>query len=746
MMRLPAYLHQPRYWWGVVAFALINLGLAKFGLWIAPFVHGNVSAIWPASGASIAVLVLFGRRYWPGIFVGELLANVGALSLPVASIFGVGDSLAALLAWSLLNSYKAFRPQLDNISDVVKLTFLAAPADALLAASIGVVALIVSGDMPSANGYSALGVWWLGDMVGNLVVAPAIMLFYACYAARPTREQITETMLLLALMMLVVVLPHLQWYGLHNFDPQFHLLFPFVVWAALRLGGFGVAMTVLTSASIAVALTLGEARWLGMAIAYTEVAHLQTVLVIISVPGFLIAAALAEHSHAEQRYLDIAYHDGLTGLFNRNSLLTQLEKMAGVTQRNGHDIALLFMDLDRFKNINDTLGHDMGDLVLQEFAQRIKKSVRNEDFVARLGGDEFTVLISGLQARDAAAAIAQKILDTMRAPVNLHGHEYVVSGSIGIAVLNATVTQQLSKSSRTNVAQELMRQADTAMYRAKRNNAGFMFFNSSMDINAKLQLRLENALRLALSLGQFELYYQPKVSTNSERIVGCEALIRWRHPTKGLVEPDKFIGVLESIGLILPVGAWALREACEQMQRWREQGLFVQRVAVNLSMRQFLQPDLLLMIDKVLDDTKIPAHLLELEITESVAMSNAQLTVDTLTALKQRGIYISIDDFGTGYSSLSYLKRFPIDAVKIDRSFTQDLEHDGDDAAAIVTATIRLAHAMNLSVVAEGVENYQQRDFLLKYGCDVLQGYYYSRPVPADEYAIMLARGYCHVG
>jgi EAL domain-containing protein (putative c-di-GMP-specific phosphodiesterase class I) len=291
-----------------------------------------------------------------------------------------------------------------------------------------------------------------------------------------------------------------------------------------------------------------------------------------------------------------------------------------------------------------------------------------------------------------------------------------------------------------------MRQADTAMYRAKRNNAGFMFFNSSMDINAKLQLRLENALRLALSLGQFELYYQPKVSTNSERIVGCEALIRWRHPTKGLVEPDKFIGVLESIGLILPVGAWTLREACEQMQRWREQGLFVQRVAVNLSMRQFLQPDLLLMIDKVLDDTKIPAHLLELEITESVAMSNAQLTVDTLTALKQRGIYISIDDFGTGYSSLSYLKRFPIDAVKIDRSFTQDLEHDGDDAAAIVTATIRLAHAMNLSVVAEGVENYQQRDFLLKYGCDVLQGYYYSRPVPADEYAIMLARGYCHVG
>ena len=743
MMTLPTFAKQPRYWLGLLAFALANYGLAKFGLWIAPFIHSSVSAIWPVSGVNLAVLVLFGRRYWLGILIGSFFANVSLVSAPVALLFGLGASLAALLGTWLLNQKSGFRPQLDRVVDVVKLAFLAAPVAASVSAVIGVSALIVSGSMHSAHGLSALGIWWLGDMVGDLVVAPVIMLLYACYTIRPTRGQVIETLVLLMIMLVVIVLPHLQWMGLPNFDPQFHLLFPFVVWAALRLGGFGVAAAVLSAASIAVTLVLVQAKWMGVPVPYMMVAHLQTLLIIMSVPGFLIVAALEEHNHAERRYLEIAYHDSLTNLFNRNSLVAKLDEVVDAVHSNGNDVALLFMDLDRFKNINDTLGHDMGDLVLKELAQRIKASVRNDDFVARLGGDEFTVLISGSHAREAAAAIAQKILEAMRAPVNLKGHEYVVSGSIGIAVLDSIVTQQPSKLKKTNAAQELMRQADTAMYRAKRNDAGFMFFNSSMDTNAKLQLRLENSLRLALSLGQFELYYQAKVSTTSEKIVGCEALIRWHHPTKGLVEPDKFIGVLESIGLILPVGAWSLREVCEQMQRWRERGLPVQRVAVNLSMRQFLQPDLLLVIDKVLADTKIPPNLLELEITESVAMSNAKLTVDTLTALKQRGIYISIDDFGTGYSSLSYLKRFPIDAVKIDRSFTQDLEYDGDDAAAIVTATIRLAHAMNLAVVAEGVENSQQRDFLLKYGCDVLQGYYYSKPVPADEFANMLTRGHC---
>jgi len=741
---LPKFVKQPSYWLGLLVFSLANFGLAKFGLWIAPFVHGSVSAIWPASGLSIAVVVLFGPRYLPGVLIGNFFANVSMVPAPLAIMFGLGSSVSVILAWWILNLHEQFRWQLGRVADVVRLSFLAIPLAALMSAVLGASALVAAGAMPATNWLSALGVWWLGDMVGDLVVAPAVMLLYAAYVVKPSRAQLIEVVILIALMVLVIVCPHLKLMGLPNFDSEFHLLFPFVVWAALRLGGFGIAVTILSTAAIVVALVLGESRWAGVPVPYLEVAHLQTMLIIFSVPGYLIAAALAEHGHVERRYLEIAYRDSLTGLANRTALVEKLESVVNAAYVTGLDVALLFMDLDRFKNINDTLGHAMGDLVLKEYARRIQRCLRNDDFVARLGGDEFTVLISGHNARDAAAAVAHKILDTMRAPINLDGHDYVISGSIGIAALESTVTQHWTATNRTSAAEELMRQADTAMYRAKRNDAGFMLFNSSMDSHTKLQLQLESELRVALSQHQFELYYQAKVATVSEKIVGCEALIRWHHPTKGLIEPDKFLEVLESIGLILPVGAWSLREVCEQMHRWREQGLPTQRVGVNLSMRQFLQPDLLVLIDQVLADTKIPAAMLELEITESVAMSNASLTIDTLNALKQRGIYISIDDFGTGYSSLSYLKRFPIDAVKIDRSFIQDLEHEGEDAAAIVTATIRMAHAMNLSVVAEGVENAQQRDFLMKYGCDVLQGYYYSKPVSADEFAVMLMRGYCH--
>lgn len=740
MIAVPQFIKQPRYWLGLVVFSLMNFGFSKLGLWIAPYVQGNISAIWPASGFSIAVVVLFGPRYLPGIFIGGVLANIATASTPLALMFGVGSSASVLLAWWVIYLDGTFRWQLDRIVDVVRLSFLAVPLAALMSAVLGASALVATGTMPGADWLSALGVWLLGDLVGDLVVAPVVLSLYAAYVTRPSRAQLIEAAILLILMVLVVVFPHLQWMGLPNFDPQFHLLFPFIVWAALRLGGFGLAVSVLSAAMIVVALVLGEARWVGASLPYLDMVNLQTLLIIFSVPGFLIVAALAEHSHVERRYLEIAYCDSLTGLANRTALVEKLENVVNTAYMNGQDVALLFMDLDRFKNINDTLGHAMGDLVLQEYARRIQCCLRNDDFVARLGGDEFTVLISGRNARDAAAAVAHKILAAIRAPINLNGHDYVVSGSIGIAALESMVTERWSETNRMNAAEELMRQADTAMYRAKRNDAGFMLFNSSMDSHTKMQLQLESELRVALIEHQFELYYQAKVATASQQIVGCEALIRWHHPTKGLIEPDKFLEVLESIGLILPVGAWSLREVCEQMRQWREQGLPVQRVGVNLSMRQFLQPDLLVLIDQVLADTKIPADLLELEITESVAMSNASLTIDTLIALKQRGIYIAIDDFGTGYSSLSYLKRFPIDAVKIDRSFIQDLEHEGDDAAAIVTATIRLAHAMNLSVVAEGVENAQQRDFLMKYGCDVLQGYYYSKPVSADEFSGMLAR------
>lgn len=735
----PARKYSGEYWLGVVAFVCVYYLFAKFGLWIAPYVHSSVSAIWPASGFAITILILFGRQYWPGILLGTFLANLSVVPPFIALIFGIGNSLAAISAWWLLSRVEQFRPRLDRVSEIVKLALLAAPLAAMTSASVGTSALVFWHLLPIERWLSAWSVWWLGDMMGNLVVAPALMVCYANRATRPSRAQLIEITVLLVAMVWLVGASHLHWFGIANFDPQFLLLFPFVVWAALRLGLVGTAVTVLAAASLAVALVLGEAKLAGEQTPYAVVANLQILLVIMSVPGFLIAAALTEHKHAENRFEQLARHDGLTGLANRIALLDELEYAVAHAERRGTEVALLFMDLDRFKNINDTLGHAMGDMLLQEFAQRIRNSVRQDDFVARLGGDEFTVLLQGEYAIQSAAAVAQKVLDAMRLPVLLQGHEYVVSGSIGIATFNGGVSRT-SEGEQADFTQELMRQADTAMYRAKRQGTGFMYFNANMDSNSKLQLRLENSLRRALENQEFVLYYQAKVAAGSGRIVGCEALLRWRHPVHGLIKPDKFIEVIESIGLIIPVGAWVLREACQQMQRWQRQGLPLQRVAVNLSMRQFLQPDLLDVVDKALADSQLEANCLELEITESVAMSNARQTIETLTALKQRGVHISIDDFGTGYSSLSYLKRFPIDAVKIDRSFIQELTPDSDDAA-IVTATIRLAHAMNLSVIAEGVEIESQRDFLMKYGCDVLQGYLYSRPVSAKEYADLMRVG-----
>lgn len=721
-----------------MVFASAYYLLAKFGLWIAPFVHVSVSAIWPASGMAIAVLVLFGKHYWPGILLGAFAANFGLLPIYGAVLLGFGNSLGALSGRWVLSPIDQFRPRMDRVSEIVKLSMLAAPLAALTSATLGIAVLLLSHSVPLERWFSAWSVWWLGDMMGNLVIAPALLVCYAYRNSRPSREQFFEIMVLLVVMIWLTVASHLHWFGMPDFDPQFLLLFPFVVWAALRLGLVGTAVTVLVAAALAVVLALGEAKMAGVAVPYAVVANLQILLAIMSVPGFLIAAALTEHKNAENRLEQLARYDSLTGLANRIALLDQLNLAVAEAERKETEVALLFMDLDRFKNINDTLGHAMGDRLLQECAQRIRNSVRQEDFVARLGGDEFTVLLQGELVAQSAASVAEKILDAMRLPVMLQGHEYVVSGSIGIATYNGATPQ--SQPDDTHLSQELMRQADTAMYRAKRQGSGYKYFNIKMDSNSKLQLRLENSLRRALENEEFELYYQAKVAAGSGHIIGCEALLRWRHPVHGLIKPDKFIEVIESIGLMIPVGAWVLREACQQMQRWEKEGLPAQRVAVNLSMRQFLQPDLLQVVDQVLADSQLEANRLELEITESVAMSNAKQTIETLTALKQRGVHIAIDDFGTGYSSLSYLKRFPIDAVKIDRSFIQDLKPDSDDAS-IVMATIRLAHAMNLSVIAEGVETEQQRDFLLKYGCDVLQGYLYSRPVPADEYALLMQVG-----
>jgi len=439
---------------------------------------------------------------------------------------------------------------------------------------------------------------------------------------------------------------------------------------------------------------------------------------------------IIEANRAEKRIRHLAYNDLLTGLPNRTlffELLAQGVERAAAAQGL---LGVLFLDLDRFKYVNDNLGHDVGDRLLVAVAQRLRRSVRTVDTVARLGGDEFTVVLSDIDGPAAAATAAQHICRVLAAPYQIDGHDIFVTSSIGIAIYPHDGAD----------AGALVKHADSAMYRAKKTNTGFQFYEASMEKLISEHVRLESDLRRALENHELEVYYQPQATLDGGRVIGMEALLRWSHPTRGMVPPVEFIALAEETGLINPLGDWVLRTACAQLRRWIDEGLPALRVAVNLSVRQLLQKDFAASVEAALADTGLAPHLLELEITESTLMEYAQDTLLALHRLRALGVRLSIDDFGTGYSSLSYLKRFPVDIIKIDRSFVVDLPRDADDAA-IVTAIIALAHSLRLEVVAEGVETADQLRFLQERRCDLLQGYYLSPAVPAEQFAQLIRQG-----
>jgi diguanylate cyclase (GGDEF)-like protein/PAS domain S-box-containing protein len=428
---------------------------------------------------------------------------------------------------------------------------------------------------------------------------------------------------------------------------------------------------------------------------------------------------ISRRKQVEHELLMLANHDALTGLANRSLMLDRLALAISQVQRSGRNVGVLFIDLDRFKYINDSLGHDAGDQVLVEVARRLSVAVRQGDTVARLGGDEFVVLLCDVAQVSDVAALAHKLLVDLAQPMTVCSQELVPAASIGISLALRDGASCLT----------LLKNADAAMYRAKQNGgAQLQFYAQEMNARMMDRLRLEAALRRGLEQGEFLLHYQPQIDLASGRVAGVEALLRWQRPGVGLVMPDEFIPVAEDTGLIVPLGEWVLWTACRQQVAWSAQGLAM-RVAVNLSGRQFLQRDLASRVAEVLAGTGCPAACLELEITESVLMENADTAVAIMQELNDMGVRLSIDDFGTGYSSLSYLKRFPIHALKIDRSFVRDLDA-GD--TAIPAAVIALAHSMGLGVVAEGVEQASQLAFLEQHGCGLVQGYHYSKALPPE--------------
>ncbi len=456
-----------------------------------------------------------------------------------------------------------------------------------------------------------------------------------------------------------------------------------------------------------------------------------------------IVRDITERKSAEAKIYNLAYYDELTELPNRVLFSQSLERTIGIAKRDAQKFAVLFVDLDRFKRINDTLGHTIGDELLKDVADRLAKCTRSTDAVshldpvssgniklARLGGDEFVIKLYGIESQAAVADVASRIIDALTPPFTCAGHQFVVTPSIGIALYPQD----------GETGEVLLMNADSAMYRAKavgRNN--FKFYSETMRTKSLHRLDLENLIRNAIEQEQFELYYQPKVDAETFRLVGAEALLRWNHPERGEIEPDDFVPIAEETGLIIPIGKWVLNEACKQVKVWSTSPVGAVPVSVNISSHQFRENGL---IRDVLDAVALagidPTNL-ELEITESVLLLDIDKTLIELRALKDAGISLSIDDFGTGYSSFSYLKRFPIDTIKIDRSFVQDLHLDTDDAA-ICAAILAMSRQLGLNVVAEGVETREQLEFLRRHKCNHIQGFISSKALSADDFFAMLVK------
>ena len=437
---------------------------------------------------------------------------------------------------------------------------------------------------------------------------------------------------------------------------------------------------------------------------------------------------ISERIQVQERLQHMAHHDALTDLPNRNLFLDRLQQ--SLTRARWHDrlVAVMFLDLDRFKNINDTLGHTVGDQLLLQLSERLSNSVRDGDTIGRFGGDEFAILLDDINSDSHISLLAEKLLDTLKKPFKINKHELFVTASIGISIFPNDGED----------SDTLLRNADVAMYRAKdlgKNN--YQFYSDDLSARIFERMTLESHLRHALERNEFVLYYQPQIDTRTQKIMGVEALLRWKHPEFGLVTPNNIVPLMEETGLIEKVGHWALETACRQARKWHDAGWTYLHLSVNISSRQFNDPDFISLVHDIISTTGINPEYLELELTESMLIRNASATINALNTLSSLGVRFAIDDFGTGYSSLSYLRRFPIDTIKIDRSFIHDVTDNPDDAA-IASAIIVMGQNLSLNVIAEGVENQQQLEFLSSRNCHYLQGNLFSRPLPAEEFSTLL--------
>lgn len=688
-----------------------------------------VAAVWLAAGIGAVACLRFGAAGVLGVLLGSLAVNSQIVPLEDAFRFALGAAAGAWIIGTLPHYLQPFSSTLDYISSVTKFALVAAPLGCAVTAVIGLFSLHFFGDLPPDTLLRSLGVWWLGDLLGVYLIAP-LLLTIPRWDLLPTNRGARLEGLVLVLSMLAITLVMMEYVEpLRPAEIILFVLLPGVLWAGLRFSVAGAGVAIFLAATIVLGVAVVTYGGITSATLPRDVFALQISMVTMALSGLFVSAALTERRYSEMRLDMLANHDPLTGLPNRSYFQDFLGHALAQAQRDKSQVSLLYIDLDRFKHINDSQGHEVGDQVLQVVANRLAEQLRADDFVARLGGDEFAIILTHPAASRAASRVARKLNQVLAESFKLGQRRYALGASIGISVYPDDGRD----------ANSLLRQADLAMYQAKHSRSGFEYFSDELNTVAQQQLALENGLRQALERDELVLLYQPKVDLASGQVVGLEALIRWLPRSGNIVGPDQFIPVAEETGLIVPIGRWVIRAACMQWMRWRDAGLNPPSVAVNLSPRQLSDTRLIDDIDAILKETGMDAAHLQLEVTESAAMDNPERTFGILDALRQRGLRIYIDDFGTGYSNLGQLKRMPIDALKIDKGFVRDVLTDSDDAE-IANAIIRLAHALKLRVVAEGAESAEQVAFLKQNGCDEIQGYVISKPLISGKVSELFAR------
>lgn len=704
---------------------LTALGYALAGwisLQLSTYLTATMAAVWLAAGIGAMASLRFGMAGVVGVLLGAFAVYLRLLPAEQALVLALAAAAGALVIGYLPHYLQPFSASLDYVPSVAKFALAAAPLGCAVSTLVGVLSLNTYGVLADERLIEGLWVGWLSNLLGVYLIAP-LLLTASRWDLLPTHQSARVEGLALVLAMLLLTLAMMQYVRpLRPSEIVLFILFPGVLWAALRFSVTGASLAIFLSALIVMAVSVTTYGGLTGSIQPHDVFALQISMMTMALGGLFVSAALTERRYSEMRLDMLANHDPLTGLPNRSYFQDFLGHALARAQRDKAQISLLFIDLDRFKHINDSQGHEVGDQVLRVVANRLDEQLRADDFVARLGGDEFAVVMIHPPASRAASRVARKLLAALAESFKIDQRRYAIGASIGISVYPDDGLD----------ANTLLRQADLAMYQAKQRRSGFEYFSDELNTVAQHQLTLETGLRRALERNELALMYQPKVDLRTGRVVGLEALVRWLPRSGGIIWPAQFIPVAEETGLIMPVGRWVARAACEQWIAWRKAGSNPPPVAINLSPRQFSDARLIDDIDAILKDTGMDPAFLQLEVTESSAMDNPVRTFGMLDALRQRGLHVYIDDFGTGHSNLAQLKRMPIDALKIDKSFIDDVLTDNDDAE-IAFAIIRLSHALNLRVVAEGVETIEQVALLKKMHCDEIQGHIVSKALAASS-------------